>query len=51
MSRLGRRTSGNQQKHESGNPLQRLLIDRFHGEVARLLRHEPREAVLDSRLR
>lgn len=47
MSRLGGRTSGNQQKHESGNPIQRFLIDRFHGEVARLLGQAPREAVLD----
>ncbi|MEM9467150.1 MAG: class I SAM-dependent methyltransferase [Actinomycetota bacterium] len=47
MSRPGARTSGNQQKHESGNPAQRFLIDRFHGEVARLLASMPREAVLD----
>ena len=47
MSRLGGRTSGNQQKHESSNPIQRRLIDRFHGEVARLLMVEPRAAVLD----
>jgi SAM-dependent methyltransferase len=44
---LGARTSGNQQKHESGNPVQRFLIGRFHEEVARLLAAEPRGAVLD----
>ncbi|MEM7140945.1 MAG: class I SAM-dependent methyltransferase [Actinomycetota bacterium] len=47
MTRLGARTSGNQQKHESGNPVQRVLIQRFHGEVTRLLMRSPREAVLD----
>lgn len=47
MSRIGARTSGNQQKHESSNPIQRRLIDRFHREVARLLNRQPREAVLD----
>lgn len=41
------RSSGNQQKHESGNPVQRWLIDRFHGEVTRLLSSAPRQAVLD----
>lgn len=47
MSRIGARTSGNQQKHESGNPVQRRLIGRFHDEVARLLERQPRQAVLD----
>ena len=47
MSVPGRRTSGNVQKHETGNPIQRRLIDRFHGEVVRLLETEPRASILD----
>lgn len=30
-------SSGNQRKHESNNPIQRWLLDRFHDEVARLI--------------
>ena len=41
------RTSGNQQKHESGNPVQRYLIRRFHDEVVRLLDSVPHAAILD----
>jgi 2-polyprenyl-3-methyl-5-hydroxy-6-metoxy-1,4-benzoquinol methylase len=44
---VGGRTSGNLQKHESGNPLQRHLIDRFHSEVIRLLGIVQPKAVLD----
>ncbi len=32
------RTHGNSQKHESGNPIQRRLIDRFHAGVVRQVR-------------
>ena len=41
------RTTGNQQKHESSNPLQRRLIERFHDEVLRLLGIAGPSTVLD----
>lgn len=44
---MPRRTSGNRQKHESHNPVQRLLLDRFHGEIARLLGQVKSDTVLD----
>lgn len=47
MTAFGRRTSGNLQKHETGNPLQRYFIDRFHAEVIRLLGTVQPDAVLD----
>ena len=47
MSTSHRRASGNLQKHETGNPVQRHLIDRFHAEVIRLLAIVRPEAVLD----
>jgi len=46
MSLIGR-TSGNRQKHESANPVQRFLIRRFHDEVVRLLEAVPHAAILD----
>ena len=45
-SRLGR-SSGNRQKHEAGNPLQRMLIRRFHSEVVRLLEQVSPVSVLE----
>lgn len=47
VSAFRRRTSGNLQKHETGNPLQRYFIDRFHAEVTRLLDTVQPDAVLD----
>lgn len=47
LAREGRRTSGNLQKHDSRNPLQRHLIDRFNSEVIRLLGTVQPQAVLD----
>lgn len=41
------RDSGNRQKHESGNPLQRFVIDRMHAEVCRLLGRVSPTHVLD----
>jgi 2-polyprenyl-3-methyl-5-hydroxy-6-metoxy-1,4-benzoquinol methylase len=38
---------GNRQKHESRNPLQRALIDRFHGAVVDALREADAKTVLD----
>jgi SAM-dependent methyltransferase len=38
---------GNQQKHESKNPIQRALIDRFHGELARIVRDLAPVGILD----
>lgn len=38
---------GNRQKHESRNPLQRALIDRFHGAVVDALRQADAKTVLD----
>lgn len=42
-----RRSAGNEQKHESSNPLQRSMIGRFHSEVIRLLGIAQPDAVLD----
>lgn len=47
MTASGRRVSGNLQKHETGNPAQRYLIDRFHREVIRLLEVHRPGSVLD----
>lgn len=44
---MASRTAGNQQKHESTNPIQRKLLDRFHGEAERLLRGIAPSTVLD----
>lgn len=41
------RSAGNAQKHESANPLQRALINRFHGEVARLAHQVNPGSILD----
>jgi SAM-dependent methyltransferase len=38
---------GNKQKHESKNPIQRALIDRFHGQLARLVRELAPAEILD----
>ncbi len=42
-----RRSAGNEQKHETSNPLQRYLIGRFHSEVLRLLAVAQPTAILD----
>lgn len=34
---MARRSGGNRQKHENANPLQRMLVDRFHSEIVRLV--------------
>lgn len=39
--------SGNRQKHESRNPVQRALIRRFHGQVARMVKRAQPRRVLD----
>lgn len=44
---MGRRSSGNQQKHESGNPIQRKLLDRFHSEIARLVQRVDPDTIAD----
>jgi len=41
-------TSGNMQKHISGNPLQRWLLDRFHTAAAEMLADLRATAVLDA---
>ena len=38
---------GNRQKHESKNPIQRALIGRFHGELARVVRELGPADILD----
>lgn len=38
---------GNRQKHESGNPIQRALIDHFHREAVRLLAEANPGSLLD----
>jgi SAM-dependent methyltransferase len=38
---------GNKQKHESKNPIQRALIDRFHGQLASVIRALGPEDMLD----
>lgn len=44
---MARRSAGNRQKHENPNPVQRLLVDRFHGETIRLLRSVAPITILD----
>jgi 2-polyprenyl-3-methyl-5-hydroxy-6-metoxy-1,4-benzoquinol methylase len=44
---MSRRSSGNEQKHRSSNPLQRRMIDRFHAEVIRLTHKASPSSVLD----
>jgi SAM-dependent methyltransferase len=44
---MRRRSAGNQQKHESSNPLQRKLLDRFYDEAERLLRSVDPGSILD----
>ncbi len=39
--------SGNRQKHESKNPIQRALIDRFHGQAAALIKRARPRTILD----
>lgn len=39
--------SGNKQKHESRNPIQRALIRRFNGEVVRLVRELRPQTILE----
>jgi SAM-dependent methyltransferase len=38
---------GNKQKHESTNPIQRALIDRFHGQLAQIVRDLSPKGILD----
>lgn len=45
--RVAERVAGNRQKHESSNPLQRKLIDRFHAETARLVEMADPSTILD----
>lgn len=41
------RSAGNAQKHETSNPLQRMLIERFHRGVATLIRTVDPASILD----
>lgn len=43
-----RTTHGNRQKHQNPNPLQKLLIDRFHRRVAALIKETGAPRLLDA---
>ncbi|MBE2201557.1 MAG: class I SAM-dependent methyltransferase [Anaerolinea sp.] len=45
---IERATHGNRQKHQNPNPLQKLLIDRFHRRVAALIRETGATRLLDA---
>lgn len=44
---MATRTHGNRQKHESTNPIQRRLIDAFHGQVIRFVEQVAPASILE----
>lgn len=44
---MARHHSGNEQKHQSRNPIQQALIRRFHAQVVRLVEHARPKTVMD----